>query len=212
MKLFNHRKLYDKDSLSLDEIGDNPIDFFKKWFKEAEKSDQIIESNAMTVSTVDESNKPSSRVVLLKEIKDDSLIFFTNYKSKKGMAIDKNPNICASFYWAPLERQVIFKGIAKKTSDKYSDIYFKSRPFSSQVGAIVSNQSQIISSYDDLLIKYDKFLKENKGSNLKRPNHWGGIELVVQEIEFWQGRENRLHNRVISNLRDGKWEHNILSP
>ena len=212
MKLFNHRKFYDKDSLSLDEIGDNPIDFFKKWFKEAEKSDQIIESNAMTVSTIDESNKPSSRVVLLKEIKDDSLIFFTNYKSKKGMAIDKNPNICASFYWAPLERQVIFKGIAKKTSDTYSDIYFKSRPFSSQVGAIVSNQSQIISSYDDLLIKYDKFLTENKGSNLKRPNHWGGIELVVQEIEFWQGRENRLHNRVISILRDGKWEHNILSP
>ena len=212
MKLFNHRKFYDKDSLSLDEIGDNPIDFFKKWFKEAEKSDQIIESNAMTVSTVDLSNKPSSRVVLLKEIKDNSLIFFTNYKSRKGKAIDENPNICASFYWAPLERQVIFKGIGKKTSDKYSDIYFKSRPFSSQVGAIVSNQSQIISSYEDLLIKYDKFLNENKNSNLNRPNHWGGIELVVQEIEFWQGRENRLHNRVISNLRDGKWEHNILSP
>tara|TARA_B110000914_G_scaffold220185_1_gene229858 strand:- start:3592 stop:4230 length:639 start_codon:yes stop_codon:yes gene_type:complete len=212
MKLFNHRKFYDKDSLSLDEIGDNPIDFFKKWFKEAEKSDQIIESNAMTVSTVDLSNKPSSRVVLLKEIKDNSLIFFTNYKSRKGKAIDENPNICASFYWAPLERQVIFKGIGKKTSDKYSDIYFKSRPFSSQVGAIVSNQSQIISSYEDLLIKYDKFLNENKNSNLNRPNHWGGIELVVQEIEFWQGRENRLHNRVISNLREGKWEHNILSP
>jgi len=212
MKLFNHRKFYDKDSLSLDEIGDNPIDFFKKWFKEAEKSDQIIESNAMTVSTVDLSNKPSSRVVLLKEIKDNSLIFFTNYKSRKGKAIDENPNICASFYWAPLERQVIFKGIGKKTSDKYSDIYFKSRPFSSQAGAIVSNQSQIISSYEDLLIKYDKFLNENKNSNLNRPNHWGGIELVVQEIEFWQGRENRLHNRVISNLREGKWEHNILSP
>ena len=212
MKLFNHRKFYDKDSLSLDEIGDNPIDFFKKWFKEAEKSDQIIESNAMTVSTVDLSNKPSSRVVLLKEIKDNSLIFFTNYKSRKGKAIDENPNICASFYWAPLERQVIFMGIGKKTSDKYSDIYFKSRPFSSQVGAIVSNQSQIISSYEDLLIKYDKFLNENKNSNLNRPNHWGGIELVVQEIEFWQGRENRLHNRVISNLREGKWEHNILSP
>jgi pyridoxamine 5'-phosphate oxidase len=212
MKLFNHRKFYDKDSLSLDEIGDNPIDFFKKWFKEAEKSDQIIESNAMTVSTVDLSNKPSSRVVLLKEIKDNSLIFFTNYKSRKGKAIDENPNICASFYWAALDRQVIFKGIGKKTSDKYSDIYFKSRPFSSQVGAIVSNQSQIISSYEDLLIKYDKFLNENKNSNLNRPNHWGGIELVVQEIEFWQGRENRLHNRVISNLREGKWEHNILSP
>ena len=159
MKLFNYRKPYDKDSLSIDEIGDNPIDFFKKWFKEAESSDQIIESNAMTVSTVDVNNNPSSRVVLLKEIKDNSLIFFTNYKSKKGKEIDENPNICASFYWAPLERQVVFKGVAKKTSESYSDTYFKSRPFSSQVGAIVSAQSEIISSYDNLLTKYDNFLK-----------------------------------------------------
>ncbi len=212
MKLFNYRKFYDKDSLSIDEIGDNPIDFFKKWFKEAESSEQIIESNAMTISTVDENNNPSSRVVLLKEIKDNSLIFFTNYKSKKGKEIDKNSNICASFYWAPLERQVIFKGIAKKTSKRYSDIYFKSRPFTSQVGAIVSAQSEIISNYEDLITKYENFLKKNKNSNLKRPIHWGGIELVIQEIEFWQGRENRLHNRVISSLSAGSWEHNILSP
>ena len=129
MKLFNHRKFYDKDSLSIDEIGDNPMSFFIKWFKDAENSNEIIESNAMTISTVNKNNIPSSRVVLLKEIKDRSLIFFTNYRSKKGQAIDENPNICASFYWAPLERQVIFKGIAKKTSKKYSDTYFKSRPF-----------------------------------------------------------------------------------
>ena len=149
MKLFNHRKFYDKDSLSIDEIGDNPMIFFKKWFRDAEKSDEIIESNAMTVSTSDSNNYPSSRVVLLKEIRDRSLIFFTNYQSKKGKTINENPNVCASFYWAPLERQVIFKGIAKKTSENYSDTYFKSRPFTSQVGAIVSKQSQIISSYDD---------------------------------------------------------------
>ena len=212
MKLFNHRKFYDKDSLSIDDIGDNPMDFFKKWFKDAEKSDEIIESNAMTVSTSDNNNFPSSRVVLLKEIRDRSLIFFTNYQSKKGLAINDNPNICASFYWAPLERQVIFKGIAKKTSEKYSDIYFKSRPFTSQVGAIVSDQSQIISNYDELLDRHDKFLEKNKNTNLKRPAHWGGIEIFVHEIEFWQGRENRLHNRVISNLINDKWEHNLLSP
>jgi len=212
MKLFNHRKFYDKDSLSINEIGANPMNLFKKWFKDAEKNDQIIESNAMTVSTVDKSGHPSSRVVLLKEIKDKSLIFFTNYKSKKGKAINDNPNICASFYWAPLERQVIFKGIAKKTSEDYSDIYFKSRPFSSQVGAIVSDQSEIITSYNDLLIRYDEFYKENKNSNIKRPRHWGGIELFIDEIEFWQGRENRLHNRIVSNLVEGKWNHNILSP
>ena len=212
MKLFNHRKFYDKDSLSVDEIGDNPISFFIKWFNDAEKSDQIIESNAMTVSTVDINNHPSSRVVLLKEIKDKSLIFFTNYNSKKGKAIENNPNICASFYWPPLERQVIIKGIVKQTSEHYSDIYFKSRPFQSQVGAIVSNQSQIISSYDELKNRYDKFLKENENSSLKRPKHWGGFELFIQEIEFWQGRESRLHNRVICNLIDDKWSLKLLSP
>ena len=212
MKLFNHRESYNQDSLSIDDIGNNPMNFFIKWFKEAEKYDKIIEANAMTVSTVGKNNSPSSRVVLLKEIKDRSLIFFTNYQSKKGKAINENPNICASFYWAPLERQVIFKGIAKKTSENYSDTYFKSRPFTSQVSAIVSNQSQIISTYDELLDRHAKFLEKNNNSNLVRPSHWGGIEIFIHEIEFWQGRENRLHNRVISNLIDDKWQHNLLSP
>ena len=204
MKLFKHRKLYDKDSLSIDEIGNKPMKFFIKWFEEADKFDKIIEANAMTVSTVDKNDFPSSRVVLLKEIKDRSLIFFTNYKSKKGEAIKDNPNICASFYWPALERQVIFKGIAKKCSSNYSDAY-RSRPFNSQVAAIISNQSQIISSYNE-------FLKENKNSDVKRPMHWGGIEILIDEIEFWQGRENRLHNRVICSFINNKWVSKILSP
>ncbi len=116
MKLFNYRKSYTKDKLSINDIGGNPIDFFVKWFKEAENSDQIIEPNAMTISTVDENSFPSSRVVLLKQIKERSLIFFTNYNSNKGKSLDKNENICASFYWPPLERQVIIKGNAKKIS------------------------------------------------------------------------------------------------
>ena len=181
-------------------------------FKEANEFDKIIEANAMTVSTVDKNDFPSSRVVLLKEIKDRSLVFFTNYKSKKGEAIKDNPNICASFYWPPLERQVIFKGIAKKCSSNYSDKYFRSRPFNSQVAAIISNQSQIISSYNELLNRYNEFLKENKDSDLKRPMHWGGIEILIDEIEFWQGRENRLHNRVISSYINNKWVTKILSP
>ena len=212
MKLFNHRKFYDRDSLSIEDIGDNPINFFIKWFKDAEKSDKIIEANAMTVSTVDKNNSPSSRMVLLKEIKDRSLIFFTNYKSKKGQDIDDNPNICASFYWPPLERQVILKGIAKKCSENYSETYFKSRPFKSQVSAIISNQSQIISSYDELLKRYDKFLEENKNSDLKKPTYWGGVEIFIEEIEFWQGRENRLHNRVVCSFINNKWETKLLSP
>ncbi len=212
MKLFNYRKSYTKDKLSINDIGDNPIDFFVKWFKEAENSDQIIEPNAMTISTVDENSFPSSRVVLLKQIKERSLIFFTNYNSNKGKSLDKNENICASFYWPPLERQVIIKGYAKKISSVESEDYFNSRPFESQVAAIISNQSEDIDSYESLLEKYNSFIEQNKNTKLKRPNNWGGIEIFINQIEFWQGRKNRLHNRVLCNFQKDTWEYKLLSP
>ena len=212
MELFNYRKSYTKDKLSIDDIGGNPIDFFVKWFKEAENSDQIIEPNAMTISTVDENSFPSSRVVLLKQIKERSLIFFTNYNSNKGKSLDKNENICASFYWPPLERQVIIKGNAKKISSVESEDYFNSRPFESQAAAIISNQSEDIDSYESLLEKYNSFIEQNKNTKLKRPNNWGGIEIFINQIEFWQGRNNRLHNRVLCNFQKDTWEYKLLSP
>jgi len=212
MELFNYRKSYTKDKLSINDIGDNPIDFFVKWFKEAENSDQIIEPNAMTISTVDENSFPSSRVVLLKQIKERSLIFFTNYNSNKGKSLDKNENICASFYWPPLERQVIIKGNAKKISSIESEDYFNSRPFESQAAAIISNQSEDIDSYESLLEKYNSFIEKNKNTKLKRPNNWGGIEIFINQIEFWQGRKNRLHNRVLCNFQKDTWEYKLLSP
>ena len=212
MELFNYRKSYTKDKLSINDIGGNPIDFFVKWFKEAENSDQIIEPNAMTISTVDENSFPSSRVVLLKQIKERSLIFFTNYNSNKGKSLDKNENICASFYWPPLERQVIIKGNAKKISSAESEDYFNSRPFESQAAAIISNQSEDIDSYESLLEKYNSFIEQNKNSKLKRPNNWGGIEIFINQIEFWQGRKNRLHNRVLCNFQKDTWEYKLLSP
>ena len=212
MELFNYRKSYTKDKLSIDDIGGNPIDFFVKWFKEAENSDQIIEPNAMTISTVDENSFPSSRVVLLKQIKERSLIFFTNYNSNKGKSLDKNENICASFYWPPLERQVIIKGNAKKISSIESEYYFNSRPFESQAAAIISNQSEDIDSYESLLEKYNSFIEQNKNTKLKRPNNWGGIEIFINQIEFWQGRKNRLHNRVLCNFQKDTWEYKLLSP
>lgn len=212
MELFNYRKSYNKDKLSINDIGDNPIDFFVKWFKEAENSDQIIEPNAMTISTVDENSFPSSRVVLLKQIKERSLIFFTNYNSNKGKSLDKNENICASFYWPPLERQVIIKGNAKKISSIESEDYFNSRPFESQAAAIISNQSEDIDSYESLLEKYNSFIEQNKNTKLKRPNNWGGIEIFINQIEFWQGRKNRLHNRVLCNFQKDTWEYKLLSP
>ena len=212
MELFNYRKSYNKDKLNINDIGDNPIDFFVKWFKEAENSDQIIEPNAMTISTVDENSFPSSRVVLLKQIKERSLIFFTNYNSNKGKSLDKNENICASFYWPPLERQVIIKGNAKKISLVESENYFNSRPFKSQAAAIISNQSEDIDSYESLLNKYNSFIEQNKNTKLKRPNNWGGIEIFINQIEFWQGRKNRLHNRVLCNFQKDTWEYKLLSP
>tara|TARA_B100000676_G_C17906875_1_gene747784 strand:- start:384 stop:1022 length:639 start_codon:yes stop_codon:yes gene_type:complete len=212
MELFNYRKSYNKDKLSITDIGENPIDFFVKWFKEAENSNQIIEPNAMTISTVDKDFFPSSRVVLLKQIKERSLIFFTNYKSKKGKSLEKNKNICASFYWAPLERQVIIKGYAKKTSFDESENYFNSRPFESQAAAIISNQSEDISSYESLLQKYNSFVEQNKNTKLKRPDNWGGIEIFINQIEFWQGRKNRLHNRVLCDYKKDTWEYKLLSP
>ena len=212
MELYNYRKSYTKDKLSINDIGDNPVDFFVKWFKEAENSDQIIEPNAMTISTVDEKSFPSSRVVLLKQIKERSLIFFTNYNSNKGKSLDKNENICASFYWPPLERQVIIKGNAKKISSVESDDYFNSRPFESQAAAIISNQSEDIDSYESLLEKYNSFIEQNKNTKLKRPNNWGGIEISINQIEFWQGRNNRLHNRVLCNFQKDTWEYKLLSP
>ena len=212
MELFNYRKSYTKDKLSINDIGGNPIDFFVKWFKEAENSDQIIEPNAMTISTVDENYSPSSRVVLLKQIKERSLIFFTNYNSNKGKSLDKNENICASFYWPPLERQVIIKGNAKKISSVESEDYFNSRPFESQAAAIISNQSEDIDSYESLLEKYNSFIEQNKNTKLKRPNNWGGIEIFINQIEFWQGRKNRLHNRVLCNFQKDTWEYKLLSP
>ena len=212
MELFNYRKSYTKDKLSINDIGDNPINFFVKWFKEAENSDQIIEPNAMTISTVDENYFPSSRVILLKQIKERSLVFFTNYNSNKGKSLDKNENICASFYWPPLERQVIIKGNAKKISSVESEDYFNSRPFESQAAAIISNQSEDIDSYESLLEKYNSFIEQNKNSKLKRPNNWGGIEIFINQIEFWQGRKNRLHNRVLCNFQKDTWEYKLLSP
>ena len=212
MELFNYRKSYTKHKLSINDIGDNPIDFFVKWFKEAENSGQISEPNAMTISTVDENSFPSSRVVLLKQIKERSLIFFTNYNSNKGKSLEKNENICASFYWPPLERQVIIKGKAKKLPMVESEGYFNSRPFESQVAAIISNQSEDINSYESLIEKYNSFIEQNKNTKLKRPNNWGGIEIFINQIEFWQGRKNRLHNRVLCNFQKDTWEYKLLSP
>jgi len=212
MKLFNYRKSYEKGSLKVQDIGNNPMDFFVKWFNQADEFRDIIEPNAMTLSTIGDLDYPYSRIVLLKEIKKRSLVFYTNYNSNKAKSIIKNNKVCASFYWPPLERQVIFRGEAHKISEKESDEYFESRPFESQASAIVSNQSQEILDYDQLLDTFEKFINVNKNKILKRPDNWGGIEIFINEIEFWQGRKNRLHNRILCLFKNNSWNYKIISP
>jgi pyridoxamine 5'-phosphate oxidase len=213
MKLFNHRRSYKFDYLDIESIGDNPIDLFAKWFKEAESCDKIIEPNAMTISTVNELNKPSSRIVLLKEFSDEGFIFFTNYQSKKAKSIKINKMVSLSFFWQFLERQVIVNGIAEKVSDEKSDEYFNSRPRSSQISAIISDQSSEIPNNKYLEQKFEKKQKELEGKKIVRPNYWGGIIIKPLEIEFWQGRPSRLHNRVLFKINENsKWEAKLLSP
>jgi pyridoxamine 5'-phosphate oxidase len=213
MKLFNHRRSYKFDYLDIDSICDNPIDLFAKWFKEAESCDKIIEPNAMTISTVNELNQPSSRIVLLKEFSDEGFIFFTNYQSKKAKSIKINKMVSLSFFWQFLERQVIVNGIAEKVSDEKSDEYFNSRPRSSQISAIISDQSSEIPNNKYLEQKFEKKQKELEGKKIVRPNYWGGIIIKPLEIEFWQGRPNRLHNRVLFKINENsKWDAKLLSP
>lgn len=194
--LSNHRKSYEKNELLLKNTPENPLDLFDKWFNNLEQMKLIDETNAMTISTLGLDGFSKNRVVLLKKYSYNGFVFFTNYNSEKGKAIANNPNVCLSFFWQATEQQVIIKGVASKIDAKESDTYFASRPRGSQLGAIVSNQSEIISTRQDLEDKLLKLTEQYQEKPLLRPNNWGGYIVKPIEIEFWQGRANRLHDRI----------------
>ena len=211
--LSNYRKSYEKSQLLESEIPEDPINLFHKWFYETKEFGGVDEVNAMTVATIGLDGFPKSRVVLLKKFDEEGFIFYTNYNSEKGSSILSNPNICLSFFWHSMERQVIIKGIAEKTSEVVSDNYFGSRPVGSKLGAIVSEQSKVIPSREYL----DKKLKELEsvfeGKEIPRPEYWGGFLVRPIEVEFWQGRPNRLHDRIRYKLKeDFNWNIERLSP
>ena len=167
----------------------------------------------MTVSTIGLDGFPKSRVVLLKKFNEEGFIFYTNYNSEKGKAILNNPNVCLSFFWHSMERQIIIKGIAEKTSATISDNYFASRPDGSKLGAIVSPQSEVIPSRDFLDNKLKELEKQFEGKEIPRPENWGGFLVRPIEVEFWQGRANRLHDRIRYKLEDNfNWKIDRLSP
>lgn len=211
--LGDYRKSYEKSALMENNISDNPMQLFQTWFYEVEQSNGVDEPNAMTVSTIGLDGFPKSRVVLLKKYTHEGFIFYTNYKSEKGRAIANNPNVCVSFFWPNLERQVIIKGKAEKIAENLSDGYFESRPHGSKLGALVSNQSNVIASRDELEDELKRLEKEFEGKEVQRPKHWGGYIVKPISVEFWQGRPNRLHDRIRYRLENGlDWVVERLAP
>ena len=211
--LSNYRKSYEKNELLETNIPEDPINLFNRWFHEVEDFGGVEEVNAMTVSTLGLDGFPKSRVVLLKQFTHEGFIFYTNYNSEKGRAIAQNPNVCLSFFWSTLERQVIIKGVAEKIPENISDGYFESRPIGSKLGAIVSNQSEIIASRSVLEQSLKQLENNFEGKEIPRPEYWGGFLVRPVVVEFWQGRPNRLHDRIRYQLQeDCFWKIDRLAP
>ena len=208
--LSEFRISYDKLSLIEHQLPKEPIKLFQIWFEELCKSNSVLEPNAMTLSTVGNENKPRNRVVLLKKFSEKGFVFYTNYKSKKGIDINNNPNVSVSFFWPSFERQVIIEGICSKITNKESDKYFYSRPIDSQIGAIISDQSSEIPNRDYIENKFDSFKSDN--TEILRPLNWGGYIINPINIEFWQGRKNRLHDRILYYKNNSSWLFKRLSP
>lgn len=206
------RKDYQLQTLVETDIATNPIEQFNKWWDEAVNS-ELDEVNAMTLATASASGMPSARIVLLKSFSAEGFIFFTNYNSHKGKELEENPFACLVFFWKELERQIRITGSIEKVDGAESDEYFNSRPVGSRIGAWASPQSSVIPSRETIESNLVKYQQKFAGGEITRPPHWGGFIVKPTIIEFWQGRPNRLHDRIqYSKLEDGKWKIERLAP
>jgi pyridoxamine-phosphate oxidase len=204
---------YAKGVLDEQMINPDPLKQFRKWFEEAVSS-EVNEPNIMILSTVSKENKPSSRVVLLKDITDKGFTFYTNYQSNKGQEIEHNNHVSLLFMWTELQRQVRIEGTATKVSEEESTTYFNTRPLESRIGACVSAQSSRITNRSILDQAYQElFAAHQKGQSITKPKHWGGYLVSPRSFEFWQGRQNRLHDRIYFSLNPmNNWELSRLAP
>lgn len=211
-KLHDYRRLYQKHELLEEEIPQDPFDLFHFWLKATETDKEVEEINTMHLSTVSPDGFPKTRVVLLKEYDMEGFVFYTNYNSEKAKSIENNPKVCLSFFWPSSERQVLVKGIAIKTSEEDSENYFRSRPRGSQLGAWASQQSSVIESRAYLQKKLELLEAQYEGKEIPKPVYWGGYKVIPSEFEFWQGRPNRLHDRINFSKEGSAWKIERLAP
>ncbi|MEP6467113.1 MAG: pyridoxamine 5'-phosphate oxidase [Parafilimonas sp.] len=205
------RNDYRLSTLDENDIATNPIEQFTRWWNDAVNS-KVIEVNAMTLATSTKDGNPSARIVLLKDYDERGFVFYTNYKSHKGKELEENPNAALLFFWKEIERQIRIEGTVEKVSAEESDAYFNSRPQGSRIGAWASPQSAVISNRKILDDNTEKYTEEFKNS-IPRPPHWGGYRVMPLIVEFWQGRTNRLHDRIqFTKSSEGSWKAERLAP
>jgi len=207
----NLRVDYSGDLINIKKLKNNPIKQFEIWFKKAKK-ENIIEPNAMILSTISKNNLLNSRTVLLKNITDKGFVFFTNYESRKANDIMHNNNVSVVFLWKKIERQVIIKGKAIKITKRDSKKYFDSRPEKSKIAAWASKQSKELHNSNDLINRFKDFENKFKNKLIPYPNFWGGYIIHPNSIEFWQGRSSRMHDRILYKKEKNKWNINRLYP
>lgn len=206
------RREYSGEQLDESSVQSDPLLQFEKWMEDAFKA-ELPDPHAMALATVSTDGRPSVRFVLLRGFDHNGLVFFTNYESRKGVELLDNPEVAATFFWHELDRQVRVEGSAERVSATESDAYFQSRPRSSQVAAWASNQSSEIGNRDELEDHFREFEKRFAGLDVPRPENWGGIRIKPRSFEFWQGRPNRLHDRLLYTLKEsGDWAICRLAP
>ena len=207
--IIHDRKSYDRNSLEVEDLKAAPHEMLEFWLNEVK---ELHDYNAMVVSSVDASGQPHSRVVLLRGVNEDGLRFYTNYSSNKGLELEQNNKVALNFFWPSVERQVRVEGELYKLTDAESDAYFNSRPRESQIGAWVSPQSSTIESREVLNERFREFTDKFEGHPVPRPAHWGGYIIRPKYYEFWQGRPNRLHDRLTYSLVEGNWSIGRMAP
>lgn len=206
------RREYASRALTEDAAHADPIQQFGAWFEEALRA-QLIDTNAMTLATASANGEPAARIVLLKGADADGFVFYTNYASAKGRDLAANPRACLLFFWAELERQVRITGAVTRTTAAESEEYFHSRPYESQIGATISQQSRPVANRSAIEARYAEFVEKYRGSIVPLPATWGGYRVKPDTIEFWQGRTSRLHDRLLyARQADGSWSRSRLEP